>query len=106
MMVTCYLVQHGRSSDDGRAWAAQMLRLHLDPSLSEPQFGYQITRGAREGRRRWRFKRAAEARVLPRVAWALTIAEVAGGTQDGVSYGRMGTAWARATLEQMPALGY
>jgi hypothetical protein len=43
LMVTCYLVQHNQYSDAALGWAEQMLRRHLDDTLSEPELTRHLT---------------------------------------------------------------
>lgn len=106
LMVTCYLVQHNQYSDEALGWAEDMLRRHLDETLSAQELTRQLTQPTRGGPRNWRFTRHAEARVLPRVRWTLTIGDILSEASEVARYQRAVRRWAEATLRQMPELRY
>lgn len=106
LMVTCYLVQHNQYSDEALGWAEQMLRLHLDETLSEQELTRRLTQPAHDRPRNWRFNRRADARVLPRVRWTLTIGDIIAEASAVERYQRAVRHWAEVTLRQMPELGY
>lgn len=107
LQVTCYMIQHDRYSDEALGWAQEMLRAHLDGGMDEYGLRRFVTSrlaGSDSTTRTWRFNRAPHARPLTRVAWSWTIVEVDHQMNLGASYAEAITQWARATLEQMPAL--
>lgn len=104
MMVTCYLVQHGRYSDEGLAWAQAMLRAHLDEQMTEQQLLSLLTQKEKGTRRTWSFTRAADARPLPKITWEMTIVDVAWSAQDAATYRQRVRQWASCTLRQMAEL--
>ncbi len=104
MMVTCYLVQHGRYSDEGLVWAQSMLRAHLDEHMTEQQLLRLLTEKEKGARRTWSFTRAADARPLPKIVWEMTIANVAPHAQDASTYRQHVRQWASSTLRQVTEL--
>jgi predicted nucleic acid-binding Zn ribbon protein len=104
MMVTCYLVQHGRYSDEGLIWAQSMLRAHLDEQMTEQQLQRLLTQKEKGTPRTWKYNRAADARPLPKIAWEMTIVDVAQHAQDAATYRQRVRQWAGCTLRQMADL--
>ncbi|MDQ2904442.1 MAG: DUF5946 family protein [Chloroflexota bacterium] len=54
--------------------------------------------------RTWKVTRRADAPPLPKVAWSMTIADVAQSLQDPEEYCEQVTQWARTTLQQMESM--
>lgn len=102
LMVTSFIVQHERYSDEALNWARAMLQAHLDEQVTDQQLLYQLTKGMKSNTRRtWKFTRAVDAPPLPKVAWRMTIADVAQNMHDVESYSKQVKQWAHSTLEQM-----
>jgi len=102
LMVTCFMIQHERYSDEALVWAQSMLRAHLDEQITDQQLLYQLTKGMKGGSRRtWKFGRSADTPPLPKVAWRVTIVDVAQNAQDIERYSEQVKQWARCTLLQM-----
>lgn len=101
LMVTCFLIQHERYSDEGLIWARSMLRDHLDETIPDRQLLYQLTRGQKGKARTWKFERTADAPPLPKIAWNMTIVDVAQRAQDVASYCKQVKQWAHLTLRQL-----
>lgn len=101
-MVTCFLIQHERYSDEALKWAQTMLQIHLDEQITDEQLLYQLTKGMKSNERRtWRYTRSADALPLPKITWHVTVADVAQNMGDVESYGEQVRRWARCSLEQM-----
>jgi len=101
------MVQHERYSDEALGWAQTMLRAHLDAGMSAHDLRMYVTsrlQGSDSSTRTWRFNRAPDARPLPKIAWEITIADVAQRMGREATYAEVVTRWAHATLRQMPAL--
>jgi len=105
LQVTCFLIQHERYSDEALVWAQSMLRAHLDETMTEQQLHYLLTKGEKGTARTWKYQRSADAPPLPKIAWSITIADVARNMQDVESYGKLVKQWAHTTLQQMAAAG-
>lgn len=101
MHVTSFLIQHQRYSDEALAWAQSMLRAHLDEHMTEQQLHQLLTKGTKDPSRKWKYPRAADAPQLPKVAWSVTIADVARNMQDAEEYCQRVKQWARATVLSM-----
>ncbi|EFH89284.1 hypothetical protein Krac_10831 [Ktedonobacter racemifer DSM 44963] len=99
--VTCFLIQHERYSDEALVWAQSMLQVHLDANLTEQQ----LLRSLRSDRkqqashpRTWKFNRSADARPLPKIAWPLTIVDVAQYLHNAQMYSERVKQWAQAVV--------
>lgn len=101
LTVACYMIQHGRYSDEGLAWIRGMLRRSLEEGLPAEEIRRLAGLDATNEQRRWKVTRAPDAPPLPRVRWRVTIADVARGYQDAESYRGLVRGWARETLAQM-----
>jgi hypothetical protein len=107
LQVTCFMVQHDRYSDEALGWAQAMLRAHLEGGMDTRRLRKFVTSrlaGAAAETRAWRFQRASDARPLPRIAWQVTIADVARRMRRGDAYDEIVTLWARTMFNQMSAL--
>lgn len=107
LQVTCFMVQHERYSDEALGWAQTMLQAHLDAGMSTRDLRKFVTgrvQGSGSSTRTWRFNRASDARPLPKIAWEITIADVARQMGREATYAEMVTRCAHATLQQMSAL--
>jgi hypothetical protein len=83
---------------------AAQLRNHLDKGEPVALIRRKAARETQNDRRGWKVLRGAQERPLPRVAWSVTIADVARGQQDAASYCRLIEAWARSVLDEMAPL--
>ncbi|HCF87147.1 MAG TPA: hypothetical protein DEV72_18330 [Ktedonobacter sp.] len=102
--VACFMIQHGRYSDEALTGMLPLLRASLDEQLPAQQLRERAARGMNEATRTWKVTRQAGASPLPKIAWTLTIADVAQSMQDPEKYCEHVKQWARVTLQQMPAL--
>jgi len=101
LIVACFMIQHGRYSDEALVWIEQTLRDYLEGGMTIAQVRHKAARETRPGRRLWKVNRSPGAAPLPRIAWSMTIADVASSVQDASSY-RLGVEqWARLTLQEM-----
>jgi hypothetical protein len=101
LTVACFMIQHGRYSDEALAWIERQLRGYLEEGLSIEEQRRRAAQGVGQGTRTWKITRQADATPLPKIAWEMTLAEVAAGYQDAASYRRLVEDWARKTLRQM-----
>lgn len=102
LMVTCFLIQHERYSDEALKWAQTMLQIHLDEQITDQQLLYQLTKGMKSNERRtWKYTRSEDAPPLPKIIWRVTVADVAQNMGDVESYSKQVRQWAHCTLEQM-----
>ena len=102
--VACFMIQHRRYSDEALAGMQSLLRAYLDEELTAQQLRERARRGMNTATRTWKVRRQTDAPPQPKVAWRLSIADVAQSIQDPQKYGEHVKQWARATLQQMPAL--
>ena len=102
--VACFMIQHGRYSDAALNWMQSMLRAALDEQLTDQQLRQGAAQSMADAARTWKVTRQADERPLPRVAWSMTIADIAQSMQDPEKYCEHVKQWAQATLQQMAAL--
>jgi len=105
LMVTSFMVQHGRYSDEAMAWAVSMLRAHLEQGVTTAQIREIARRGTSSGTRTWKVTRRPDEPPLPRMAWSMTIADVARGYQEGGDYCELVEQWARVTFGEAGSAG-
>jgi hypothetical protein len=101
LTVACYMIQHGRYSDAALAWIEKMLRAYLDEGLTSDQLRRQAAQDASQQARAWKVMRQPGERPLPKIAWAMTIADVAARNHAAASYCEAVRKWVRTTLAQM-----
>ena len=101
LTVACFMIQHGRYSDEALAWIEQKLRAVLEEGLSPEELLRQAARETGQRTRTWKVNRGPEERSLPRVAWSMTIADVARNERDARSYCALVRQWAEVTLREM-----
>ena len=82
LTVTCFMVQHKRYSDEALIWTKATLRAYFDEHLTAHQLRQRAAQATKRGTRTWKVARRADARTLPKVAWSMTIADVAQSTHD------------------------
>ena len=104
LTVACFMIQHGRYSDESLAGMQSLLRAYLDEELTPQQLRERATKGMNHATRPRKITRQADAPPLPKVAWSLTIADVAQSMQTPEEYCQQVKQWAHATLQQMPSL--
>lgn len=107
LTVACFMIQHGRYSDDGLAWIEQKLRENLEQGVSQFQIRRESSKEVGQERRDWHATRRPGDPPLPQIAWSMTIQDVetgyrdAGGTPNAARYRDLIRQWARTTLDEM-----
>ena len=104
LTVACFMIQHGRYSDEALIGMQSLLRAYLDEQLTAQQLRQLAAKGINDATRTWKVTRQADAPPLPKVAWSMTIADVAQNMQDPEKYCEHVKQWAHATLQQMAPL--
>ena len=100
LTVACFMIQHGRYSDEALVWIQKILRAYLDGGLTTEQLRRQAGLDASNRTRACKVMHLADA-PPPKTAWSITIVDVAAGYQDAQSYCALVKEWARKTLEEM-----
>lgn len=101
LTVACYMVQHEGYSDELYVWVQTALRKYLE----EGQNTEMIRQDAAQGPGRTKgIRRPADAKSLPKVAWSMTIVDVAAQMQDAESYCKLIERWGHTTLQEMGPL--
>ena len=103
LTVACFMIQHGRYSDAALRWIEQKLRSNLAGTPAD-QIRQQAAQEAGPGTRTWKVTRQPGEPPLPKIAWSLTIADVARSYQDAQSYQVWVKRWAEVTLQEMKPL--
>ena len=104
LTVACFMLQHGRYSDAGIVWLHETLGEYLEKELTPTQLRQFAARNTSSQTRTWKVTRTADDPPLPRVAWSMTIMDVAAQYTDAASYCALITQWGRVTLREMTAL--
>ena len=104
LSVACFMIQHGRYSDQGLIWIAGQLRAYLEEGRPIEYIRRRAAREIRSQVRSWKVSRSPEAPRQAEIPWSMTIAGVAGHYRDSGSYCELVTRWARTTLKEMQPL--
>jgi hypothetical protein len=101
LTVACYMIQYGRYSDEALLWIRDKLRAHLEGSLPVDVIRRQAGRETGQAKRTWPVIRVPDARPLTKIAWTMTIADVAAGYRDAASDCALVKRWASITVQEM-----
>jgi hypothetical protein len=104
LTVACFMIQHGRYSDEALTWIERTLRAYLEGGVPPETIRRQAAQETSPGRRAWKVGRQPGAPRLPQIAWSMTIAGVAAQYEDAGSYRDLVKQWAGATLKEMQPL--
>jgi hypothetical protein len=104
LTVACFMIQHGCYSDEGLRWIQSTLRTYLEHQLTGQQLRQLAAKGTDGATRTWKVTRQPDEPPLPKVAWSMTITDVAHYMQDAESYCEQVKQWARTTLQQMESV--
>ena len=77
------------------------MRTYLEEGLTGPELRQRIGSSAEQQKRGWKVTRSADEPPHPKVAWSMTIADVAEKFHDAPSYRALIEQWARTTLAEM-----
>jgi adenine C2-methylase RlmN of 23S rRNA A2503 and tRNA A37 len=98
------MIQHNGYSDDALVWVESKLRVYLEKNLTGSEIRELAAKDTDYGTRKWEIKRQKDASALPRVAWSMTIADVARQMHDAQTYCELIIKWGRRTLDEMGPL--
>ena len=104
LTVACFMIQHGRYSDEALTWIEKKLRANLEKGIPAEQIRRQAAKETGLVGRTWKINRQADAPLLPKIAWSMTIADVALKYADASSYRDLVKQWAGITLKEMKPL--
>ncbi len=104
LTVTCFMIQHGRYSDEALVWMAQKLRENLEGGVPVEQIRREAGEEADQAKRKWKVTRQPGALPQAKIAWSMTIADVAANYQSAEQYRELIQQWARVTLREMKPL--
>lgn len=104
LTVACFMIQHGRYSDEALRGIAETLRANMEGGVSAEALRARTAPVVRADRRAWKITRRPEDGPLPHVDWTLTIADGVEYYAAPDSYCAWVERWARSTLAEMPPL--
>ncbi len=104
LSVACFMIQHGRYSDEALAWIQEKIHIYLDRQLTNQQLRQLIANETSNATHLWKVTRQPDAPPLPKVAWTMTIIDVAQNMRDAESYCEQVKQWAYTTLQQMDSV--
>ncbi len=105
LTVACFMIQHERYSDESLRWLQPNLRAYLDEGRTNEKLRQSARHTTNQPNRTWKVLCAADAAPLPKIAWAMTLADVAGHFSDADAYGDLIRQWARTSLRQLAEAG-
>ncbi len=103
LTVACFMIQHGRYSDEALVWIRRQLQAHLDEGVPVAEIRRGAAKETGQQVRTWKVTRRPEDPPMPKVTWSMTIAHVVASYQDAASYCDLVRRWARITLQEMRA---
>ena len=101
LTVACFMIQHRRYSDEALVWIEKQLRDHLERSVPVNEIRRQAGEETEKGKRAWKVTRRPDDRPLPKIAWSMTVADVALKYRDAETYCDLVRRWASATVVEM-----
>ena len=101
LTVACFMIQHRRYSDEALNWIEQKLRDNLEEGIPAEQIRRLAAKETNLSKRTWKVTRRPNDPPLPKIAWSMTIADVAINYQEANSYNNLVRKWARITLNEM-----
>jgi hypothetical protein len=101
--VSTFMLQHGRYSEAGLAWVVPTMRAYLAGEIDAARIRQQSGAGLQQGQRQWKVTRRPTDPPQRRVAWSMTLADVAAQVTDAASYRAAMTAWAQAAVADWEA---
>jgi hypothetical protein len=104
LTVACFMIQHRRYSDEALNWIEEKLRANLEGGIPAEQIRRQASKETGQGKRTWKVTRRSGDSPLQKIAWSMTIADVASKYHDAESYRDCINQWARTTLLEMKPL--
>ncbi len=104
LTVACFMIQHGRYSDEGLAWIHGMMTRYFEEGLTHEQLRRLAAQNTGTRRRTWKVKRRPDAPEQARIDWSMRIGDVDARYLDAASYRELIRQWARVTLDEMAPL--
>lgn len=104
LTVACFMIQHGRYSDEGLIWIEKRLRDHLEKGVPVDQIRRQAAGEANQSIRKWNIIRRPGDSPQMKIAWTMTIGDVASKYHDAASYRAFIQQWGRSILAEMKPL--
>ncbi len=104
LTVACYMIQHGRYTDEALLWIEKRLRDYLEKGLPVERIRQQAAYETSQNQRTWKATRRPDDPPQLKVPWSMTIIDVAAKYQDPISYCNLVEHWARTTLIEMQPL--
>ena len=105
LTVATFMTEHGRYTDEAQAWIKQKLRENLEENTPVEQIRRAANRETNQANRTWKVVRSPDAPPPARVAWEMTIVDVArrhdASGLDAGAYREAVMDWARTTLRQL-----
>jgi hypothetical protein len=93
LSVACFMIQHGRYSDEALAWIQEKLQIYLDRQLTNLQLRQLIANETSSATRTWKIVRQTDAATLPKIAWSMTIVDIIQSAQDPEKYCQLVKQW-------------
>jgi len=104
LTVSCFMIQHGRYSDEALAWIRGKLQIYLEQQLTNEQLRRLVAIGMSNSTHTWKILRQPDADPLPEIAWSMTIADLVPAMQDATTYCEKIKQWANITLNEMKSV--
>ena len=102
--VGCYFIQHRFYSQEALIWIEHLLRDSVKVGLPSRYMLQQLGKATNTRDRTWKVLHQPDAPPQPKIAWSMTIADVASSYHDAASYCDLVRMWAHTTFYEMQPL--
>ncbi|GER90619.1 hypothetical protein KDW_47810 [Dictyobacter vulcani] len=103
LTVACFMIQHGRYSEEALSWIGPQVQDHLN-GVPARYLRQRAASAVANTKHPVKILRDAGAEPQPRVDWSVTIVDVVPFLQDADAYCEQIERWARATVHEMKAI--
>jgi len=101
LTVSCYMIQHGKFSNEGLIWIEQKLQDFFIKNITPEMIRIQSAKDLGQKLRTWKITRSLVQTKQVDVAWSMTITDIIGKFTNAEEYCDQITQWAQATLSDM-----
>jgi len=102
--VGCYFIQHALYSQEALIWIEHILSDSIKFGVPSRYMMQNMSKATEGVNRSWKILRKANAPRQTKIAWSMTIADVATNYHDAGSYCELVRMWAHTTFNEMKPL--
>ncbi len=104
LTVACYMIQHGKYSDEALVWIEQRLRDYFEKGIPAGEIRKRAEMETSQDKRTWKVIRQKSDPPQAKIPWSMTIIDVANQFHNAEDYRELVRQWAVMTLAEMQPL--